>query len=105
MTSDFNIEIEYRHVPRLDSGSEESIKYLDEYGYVVIKNALTAKEAQRTLDLLWDYLEELGTGIDRKDPTTWVDDKWPTCAHGGIMPSYGIGHSEAQWYVRGIPNV
>ena len=70
MTSDFNIEIEYKHVPRLDSGSDESIKYLDEYGYVIIKNALTSEEAQITVDLLWDYLEELDTGIDRKDSTT-----------------------------------
>ena len=51
MTSDFNIEIEYKHVPRLDSGSEESIKYLDEYGYVIIKNALTSEEAKITVDL------------------------------------------------------
>ena len=49
MTSDFNIEIEYKHVPRLDSGSDESIKYLDEYGYVIIKNALTSEEAQITV--------------------------------------------------------
>ena len=41
MTSNFYIEIEYKHVPRLESGSEESIQYLDEYGYVVIKNALS----------------------------------------------------------------
>ena len=49
MAGEFNIEIEYRHVPRLDSGSEESASYLDEYGYVVIKNALTAEEAEKTI--------------------------------------------------------
>ena len=38
MAGEFNIEIEYRHVPRFESGSEESTRYLDEYGYVVIKN-------------------------------------------------------------------
>ena len=41
MSKDFNIEIEYKHVPRLDAGSDESISYLDEHGYVVIKNALS----------------------------------------------------------------
>jgi len=105
MSSEFNIEIEYKHVPRLESGSDASIKYLEEHGYVVIKNALSESEAAKTLDLLWDYLEDLNTGIDRNDPSTWEDDRWPTCAHGGIMPSYGIGHSESQWYLRGIPNV
>ena len=103
--NDFNIKIEYKHVPRFDSGSDKSIDYLESEGYVIIKNALTANEASKTLDLLWDYLENLGTGIDRTNPMTWSDDKWPTCAHGGIIPSYGIGHSEAQWFVRGVPNV
>ena len=51
MTSDFNIEIEYKHVPRLDSGSDESIKYLDEYGYVIIKNALTSMSAGMSIAL------------------------------------------------------
>ena len=49
MAGEFNIEIEYRHVPRLESGSEESTHYLDEYGYVVIKNALTAEEAEKQI--------------------------------------------------------
>ena len=105
MESNFNIEIEYKNVPRFESGSDESIEYLEEQGYVVIKNALSSSEAAKTLELLWDYLEGLDTGIDRNDVSTWGDERWPTCAHGGIMPSYGIGHSEAQWYLRGIPNV
>ena len=105
MSQHFNIEIEYKHVPRLESGSKESISYLDEHGYAVIKKALSSEEAAKTLELLWNYLEGLGTGIDRRNPSTWGDDRWPTCAHGGIMPSYGIGHSEAQWFLRGIPNV
>lgn len=40
-----------------------------------------------------DYLDELGTGIDRRDPSTWSDDRWPTAVHGGIIRSQGIGHS------------
>ena len=40
--NDFNIKIEYKHVPRFDSGSDESIDYLESEGYVIIKNALTA---------------------------------------------------------------
>ena len=42
MTSNFNT-LEYKHVPRLESGSED-IQYLDEYGYVVIKNALSSEK-------------------------------------------------------------
>ena len=25
--------------------------------------------------------------------------------HGAILPSYGVGHSAAQWYIRDIPKV
>ena len=105
MESGFNVEIEYKHVTRFKPGSKESKEYLDREGYVVLKETLTKQQAGKTLNLLWDYLEELDTGIDRKDPKTWDDDRWPTAAHGGILPSYGIGHSKSQWYLRSIPNV
>ena len=105
MESSFNVEIEYKHVTRFKPGSKESKEYLEREGYVVLKETLTKQQAGKTLNLLWDYLEELDTGIDRKDPKTWGDNRWPTAAHGGILPSYGIGHSKSQWYLRSIPNV
>ena len=105
MESSFNVEIEYKHVTRFKPGSKESKEYLEREGYVVLKETLTKQQPGKTLNLLWDYLEELDTGIDRKDPKTWDDDRWPTAAHGGILPSYGIGHSKSQWYLRSIPNV
>jgi len=95
----------YTHVPRFAPGSKEGMAYLDEHGYVVIANALNADESRHALDLTWDYLEQLGTGIDRHDPATWDDDRWPTAVHGGILPGHGIGHCAAQWFIRGVPNV
>jgi hypothetical protein len=95
----------YVRVPRFAAGSPESIAYLDEHGYVVIANALSGAEADRALSLTWDYLEQLGTGIDRRDVATWDDDRWPTAVHGGILPGHGIGHSAAQWFIRSVPNV
>ena len=100
-----NIDIQYVEVPRLTAGSLESVDYLEEHGYVVIGNALTTDQANTALDLLWDYLESLGTGIDRHDVNTWDDDRWPTAVHGGILPSYGIGHSAAQWFIRDVQAV
>ena len=85
-----NINITYSHVPRFVAGEKNGLEYLEEHGYVVIANALTTEEADHALALLWDYLEELGTGIDRNDPETWDDDRWPTAVHGGILPSHGI---------------
>ena len=95
-----NINITYSHVPRFVAGEKNGLEYLEEHGYVVIANALTTEEADHALALLWDYLEELGTGMDRNDPETWDDDRWPTAVHGGILPSHGIGHCAAQWYIR-----
>jgi hypothetical protein len=89
----------------MPAGSAESIDYLDEHGYVVIEHALSPDQAAHAIDLTWDYLEALGTGIDRSDPTTWHDDRWPVAVHGGIIPSQGIGHSEAQWFIRSVPSV
>ena len=95
-----NITIRYAHVPRFAADDLASTAYLEEHGYVVIANALTQQEAAHALNLLWDYLEELGTGINRNDPESWDDDRWPTAVHGGILPSHGIGHCAAQWFIR-----
>jgi hypothetical protein len=71
----------------------------------VIAQVLDADQCARALDLTWDYLEALDTGIDRNDPGTWDDDRWPTAVHGGILPGHGIGHSAAQWFIRSAPAV
>lgn len=99
------IVAEYIHVPRFDAGSPESIAYLREQGFVVIKSALASGETAHALDLTWEFLEGLDTGISREDPSTWGDDRWPIAVHGGIIPSQGIGHCAAQWFIRSVPAV
>lgn len=96
---------EYVHVPRFAAGSKESVEHLESEGFVVIANALTGGEADHALDLTWEYLQNLGTGVDRNDVSTWGDDRWPVNVHGGIIPSQGIGHSAAQWFIRSAPAV
>lgn len=100
-----NINIRYAHVPRFTVGSADANEYLDEHGFVVIANALSTDQADHAMGLMWDYLEELGTGIDRSNCDTWDNDRWPTAVHGGILPGHGIGHSAAQWYIRDVPAV
>ena len=99
------IEPTYVHAPRFAPGSAESIAYLTDHGYAVIAGVLSSDECAQALELTWDYLEALGTGIDRHDWTTWDDDRWPTAVHGGILPGHGIGHAAAQWFIRGVPEV
>jgi len=99
------IEPTYIHAPRLKAGSPESIEYLHEHGYAVIANVLDTAAVAKAISLTWDYLESLGTGIDRNDVTTWDDDRWPTYVHGGILPGHGVGHSAAQWFIRSSPEL
>jgi len=99
------VRAEYTHVERFAAGSQASIDYLQEHGYVVIAEALDPEQVDRSIELTWKYLEELGTGIDRHDSSTWHDDRWPVAVHGGIIPGQGIGHSEAQWFIRSSPAI
>ena len=100
-----NIKIGYKEVPRWDPQDPKMSDYMDENGFAVVANALSGEETNTAIGLIWDYLEELGTGINRDNVATWDDDRWPTAVHGGILPSHGIGHSKAQWYIRGVPTV
>ena len=54
--------------------------HLDERGFVVFRSVLDAAEVARANELFFDYVEALGSGVDRKDATTWGDDRWPPCA-------------------------
>jgi hypothetical protein len=94
------LEPVYTHVPRLVAGSTQMLDHLQRHGFVVVADALPRDAAATAMSKLWDYLEQLGTGIDRTVPDTWGDESWPTAVHGGILPGHGIGHSEAQWYIR-----
>ena len=86
-------------------GDAEAMSYLREQGFVVFANALSSGEAEQAMSMLWDYLEALGTGVDRANTDTWGDDRWPTAVHGAILPSIGIGHCAAQWFIRDVANV
>ena len=55
-----NITIQYQAVPRFELGDMNAVAHLEEHGFVVFANALSAQEAEHAMSLLWDYLEELG---------------------------------------------
>ena len=54
--------------------------HLDERGFVVFRGVLDEGEVARANELFFDYLEALGSGVDRNDVNTWGDDRWPPCA-------------------------
>ena len=89
---------EYVHVPRfsLDTvrGQGEAMAYLQEEGYVVVKDILTQDECDEALELMWKEIEQDGD-ISRADPGTW----------GGNKFGNNWGHSDFLWHIRGKPRV
>lgn len=79
--------------------------HLAERGYVVIGGVASADETAHALALLWSHLESLGTGIDRRDPETWDDNRWVGDPTTGILPDYGVPQSAFLWYCRALPKV
>lgn len=97
----------YHHSPRFECNDPAFLEYLDAHGYAVIKNVLTEEEAAHGVSLAWEFMENLGTGIDRNNPATWGSDRWYPGSNpgGGIMGNFGVGQSAALWFVRANPKV
>ena len=64
-----NLRAVFAAVPRLEPGSAEASAYLEEHGYVVLRSVLSEVEVATAIDLTWAYLEGLGTGIVRRQPS------------------------------------
>jgi len=75
---------------------------------VVAANVLSEQQCARALDLIWDFNEGMGTGVDRHDPSTWANENWvenATEVNGRASFGLGLANSEALWYVRSVPAV
>ena len=42
-------------------------------GFVVLKNILSKEEVEKAEEAFWEWLEGLGSGIKRNDPSTWLN--------------------------------
>ena len=88
-------------VDKFDVADAAARAHLDERGFVVFRGVLDAAEVDRANELFFDYLEALGSGVDRGESNTWGDDHWPPCAgDAGILPWFGIGQSPFMWFVQ-----
>eukprot|EP01043_Picozoa_sp_COSAG02_P093635 COSAG02_NODE_30136_length_556_cov_1.365427_1_plen_61_part_10 len=52
------------------------LSYLEEHGYAVVADVLSGEQCAKALDLIWDFNEGMGTGVDRNNPATWVNERW-----------------------------
>jgi len=78
---------------------------LEKEGYAVLKGVLTKSEVDTASDLMWDWLEGLGSGLQRENADTWVDAAWPGDLETGIVTTCGAPQSPAAWYLRTRPQV
>eukprot|EP01006_Ploeotia_vitrea_P048044 TRINITY_DN67191_c8_g2_i1.p1 TRINITY_DN67191_c8_g2~~TRINITY_DN67191_c8_g2_i1.p1 ORF type:complete len:384 (-),score=35.62 TRINITY_DN67191_c8_g2_i1:1803-2954(-) len=91
--------------PRFAADDPALLDYLEEHGYVVVQNVLSATETQEAHSMFWDFVEALPHRTIRRDSTdTWEDD-WPAHAQNGIFSGLGIGQSDFMWFIRTRPAV
>ena len=84
----------------------KALAYLQQHGFCVFGSVLSAAQCREARGLVWDFVENMGTGVTRTDISTWTDDKWTRgLPETGIVAFDGIGQSEAQWLIRGSPAV
>jgi hypothetical protein len=76
---------------------------LQRKGFVVVGGVLGAAEVAAGRTLLWEWLEGLGSGLQRGQPETWGDAAWPGDLPTGIVT--GAAHSPAAWHLRTRPGV
>jgi hypothetical protein len=91
-----------------NTNSENEIDFeklnLKDNGVEIRENILSSKECKKYIKGNWDWLESLGSGIDRNSPETWKNDKWIIAPHD-IIKNYRAAHQQFVWDIREHPNV
>lgn len=77
---------------------------LEEKGWAVVPDVVSSGECEQYVNSAWAWLENLDTGIQRNDPTTWGDDRWPP-SFRGIINTLEISHQDFVWRVRQHPRI
>jgi hypothetical protein len=82
----------------------EFFEKLKEDGYCVIPSILSDEECNSGIDGLWTWLESLGTGIKRKEKSSWSDKKWIPNTKG-IVVDLPVGQEQFVWDIRQNPKI
>lgn len=82
------------------------LKALEDHGWVVVSGVATEDQCKEIISLQWNYLESLGTGLEKDSPKTWYESKrWPDGALSGQILAPYVGHCKAVWKARQLVNV
>jgi hypothetical protein len=78
----FNNEVTSRYADTYDVLTPEDISFWNEYGYVVVKNAVSKEDCAASRNAIWNYLE-----MEEHDPATWYKDS-SNALQGIMVPLY-----------------
>lgn len=70
-----------------------------DYGVLVVTDVFTGQQCDRWMDEIVRSLEQLGTGVNRDDLSTWTKDRLPPCSRIGLFQTL-VGHSRPVWDIR-----
>lgn len=80
------------------------LQELETNGYCIIENIISKYECKKNINEIWDWLENLNSGIDRNNPESWTDEYWPPNTNG-ILQQFGVSHLQFIWDLRTNPNI
>ena len=80
-------------------------KYLEEEGYVVIKDILDKKEIEIGLELFWKDLSYVSPKFERNNSKSWCALTCPIMFGKGIAVFNNLGQSDFCWYIRLQKNI
>lgn len=63
---------------------------------------LAREECEKYVEGVWDWLEGLGSGVSRSDPSTWTGPQWVQ-SFKGIVNSLEVAHQDFVWRIRKHP--
>ena len=92
--------------PKLFDKSEIEWKsYLEQHGYVVIKDVLTFEEVNEGLRLFINDWKHVSPNFIFSYKNTWTTDNSPMMWAKGMIYTNGLGQSDFQWYLRTRDNI
>ena len=104
------VKIDYRSKSQRFSCRETEtlaagLRHLEDHGYTIISDVLDQEEITTAKNLIWQHLEGLKPPykIKRGQIHTW--NQWPGRHEAGIIEDFGVGNSQAQWFIRSIPAI
>lgn len=111
MTSEPELEdsdplLDISESPRFTADDPDMLRYLQENGYVVVRDVASGADLERARLLLWEFLG-VSAGWSQRRPSTWTDDSFQKIGnmYRGIVNGRGAGQSDLSWYIRTLPCV